>query len=494
MIPFAPFAPDLANTNPAVSPVATNVVVNADSFGPWPQLATYSDALSADCRGGIMARKKNGDFSVFAFTKTGAYRINTSLGWEDVTNTGGAYTGPADGDNWSFTQFGTKVHATNINDALQVFDVESASDFSDESGSPPQAKHIWRAGGFLNLGHLSSAPNKVRWCALENTTEWTIGEQGADEQEFPGGGHILGAVGDERGALVFSQDAIRRQQFLPGSEWTFAFQDIEPEGRGLVAPQSLIQNGNRGAYLDETGFYAYSANGIFPIGAQKVTDTFLAGVDLSRLNEVQGVLDPSNFYYVWAAPSPNAASGCLDQLWIFNWYLAEIGHPSPWSFAETNIQCLLTAATPGYTLEDLDTLGYTLETLPFSLDSRVWQGGRPVLAAIDADRKLSFFSGSNAEATIETADLALSNGGRRSFVRGFRPDTDASTFFGRVGVRETFGGAITWKDEQSANVTGMIPARTSGRTARFQWRCPAGVEWNYAKEIKDIEMRAAGKR
>jgi hypothetical protein len=139
---------------------------------------------------------------------------------------------------------------------------------------------------------------------------------------------------------------------------------------------------------------------------------------------------------------------------------------------------------PGMTLEQVAVLYPNLETVPFSFDSRFWNAGRPALAGFDAAHRLVMFEGGNMAATVRTPEYSFFDG-RRAFVSGFRPVTDAADCTGQIGVRGAFAGAITWSTPGSANsATGLIPIRASGRTHRFEVGIAADAEWKNLTEIE----------
>ena len=60
ILPFSPYAPDVADYQGASTKVATNVVPRADGYGPFKDQAVYTSALPAACRGYFYARKSDG--------------------------------------------------------------------------------------------------------------------------------------------------------------------------------------------------------------------------------------------------------------------------------------------------------------------------------------------------------------------------------------------------------------------------------------------------
>lgn len=64
LVPFADWAPDLADLNAAVTPDLKNVLPAANSYIPAPSLSDLSAALGSQPLGGVMARQLDGTVSV----------------------------------------------------------------------------------------------------------------------------------------------------------------------------------------------------------------------------------------------------------------------------------------------------------------------------------------------------------------------------------------------------------------------------------------------
>jgi hypothetical protein len=114
----------------------------------------------------------------------------------------------------------------------------------------------------------------------------------------------------------------------------------------------------------------------------------------------------------------------------------------------------LASGTLGYTLEGLSAVSASLDALPFSLDSKVWQGGAPVMAAIDASNKLGFYSGDNAEATITTQEFGATDGSLTRITEAMPMiDTQSALLSLGARMRRSPDDVVVWTAEapQSAN-------------------------------------------
>lgn len=495
MIPFAEYAPDRADTDPGASDVIKNVLVQANTYGPMPSLSDYSDALSERARGGILARGTQGAYFFYGGISDNLYQLS-GTSWTEKSKTTDIYN-LGTNDSWYFLQFGSTILATNVGDPVQAITVGGAGNFADLGGSPPQAAYIGRAAGFVVLGGIASQPKRVQWSAIEDATGWTPGVDLSDFQDLPIPGFVTGIAGDETGAFISTTSGWWRMTFLPGSRAVFRFDEIVPssskgdEVAAVVAPGSIVQYGGMVYYVSESGFAQLNNRTPIPIGDEKVDRFFLSDIDLDFLERVQGVADPVTKNIFWRYRSGSASGGdqTTDKILVYS------VTQNRWSYIEVDIQGFVTATTPGYTMDELETtLGYaTVDSIPAILDSRLWKGGRPGLGAFDTDNKLAFFSGSNMEATLETSDQLIGGEGRRAFSRGFRPVVDANGLYGQIGGQDTFGGSRTWTSEAAQEDHGLIPGLKDARLHRFRVRIPAATTWQHATGVETPEARRTGR-
>jgi hypothetical protein len=69
-------------------------------------------------------------------------------------------------------------------------------------------------------------------------------------------------------------------------------------------------------------------------------------------------------------------------------------------------------ATPGVSIDGMDAFYASIDAATIPFDSRAFLGGKPTIGAFNTDNELSFFSGENLAATVETATLQLVPGYR----------------------------------------------------------------------------------
>ena len=485
MIPFDEYAPDQAALGFRGATIAKNVVPRTiGSYGPLPSLSAFSsNGLGARCQGAFANRALDGVSYNWAGDVSKLYRLVDTT-WTDVSKPATTYNAAPD-QLWRFTQFGTRVIATNINNPIQSFNVSGGSTFVDLAAAAPKARAIATVEpGFVMVGNLndgSYVPNRVQWCAIDDPTNWpTPGTSAAatvqsDRQELPTGGavqDIIGAVGAAEG-VVFLESAIYRMDYA-GAPAIFEFHEVE-RARGTPAPYSVINVGALAFYLGEDGFYAFDGAQSAPIGANKVDRAFFAELDQQFYHRITVAADPLNKLVVWSYPA-SGAGGSPNKLIIYNWELQR------WSTGDAAVELLYRALGSGYTLEGLNAVSASLDALPFSLDSRAWAGGNSLLAGFDTSHKLSLFAGSNLAAELETGEM--DGQGRRFFVRGLRPIVDGGAVTTQVGYRDGPIAALTYSSASSVGSDGVCPHRVAGRFVRAKVSIAAGGAWTHAQGVE----------
>jgi len=566
-LPFGEYRPDVADFEGQHSKNVLNVVPRGDGYGPFKDLAAYTGALSAACRGIFYALKNDGSVAIFAGTSTALWLLNnTTQTWTNVSrSTYGALT---NNRNWSFVQFNNFVIATQGNDNVQVYDLTSSTLFADLAGSPPRADYVGVVNRFLVLSGIAS-PNvyRVQWSGLNATTTWDNITNQSNYQDMADGGIVRGVMGGEYG-IIFQDRSIRRMIYQPGSSLIFGIDRISLDD-GLLAPYSAVQAAGNTFFLSPQGFKMMAAGGGYPqpIGKEKIDRTFFADVDINNLQLIMGIADPAQQRVYWTYKSMGGPSGNFDKILCYDYALER------WSLVLHSGEVLATLAQPGLTLEQVDAaystgspvslssvttstsaiifglvghgltagqgiyfpnalVGLTANTPYYvksaSLDSSSFRvastggvgslegaavgttststGGSgtyvvsnidtlsigsldniaisatPQLAAVDVNHKAGFFTGSNLEATLQTAEHG--DGQRRIFVRGFRPTTDSTDCFGHLTIREKQGIATSTTTELEVNAIGMVPQRRSTRYARAVLRIPAGQTWTFAAGVE----------
>lgn len=467
------------------SPAVFTLVGHGLSIGD-PIVLSTSGSLPTGLTVGTIYYVIAAGFSANAFevsTTPGGSAVNTSSAGSGTHSYTAHYAAIASTAQWQFVQFNNFVIAVHVNVPPQVFDLRTDSAFTALGGSPPQAAYISVVNRFVVLSGLSTTDGvyTVRWSGLNATTTWTSGVNQSDSQVLPDGGIVRGVTGGDSG-LVFQDSAIRRLTYAPGSPYIFGIDRIATDD-GLFAPYSLISAADRVFYLSPQGFKMLLPGGYpTPIGKEKVDRTVLAEIDSSNLQLMLGASDPTHTRVFWAYKTRSSSASAFDRIIVYDWMLER------WAIVRASGEFITSLATPGLTLEGLDTAyGTNIDTIALGSLDDISISSQVRLAGVDTTHKMGFFSGGSLEAIMETSEHG--GDGRRIYVRGYRPVTDATSIFGSVSQRENLQAAPTYTSESQVNGIGKIDTRVSTRYARGKVRIPAGEIWTYASGLEpDVKL------
>jgi hypothetical protein len=484
-IPFGEWAPDAAELNSARIGDILNVLSAGESYIPFPAIGAFSAALASAPYGrAFVARSLSGQITVFVGTATKLFKMdNTDATWDDVSQAATTYAASATA-TWSFAQFGEYVIAVNVNDDPQVYQLGVSTTFLDLAGSPPRAAVVKIWGDYVALMGLASNPDRVHWSALNDHTGWTPGTNGSDYQTFPDGGKVQGST-EATNPLIFLERSIFKATLQPGSVEIFTFQKIH-DRRGAASADSIASRGSFTFYADQGGFFQIGQDGsIAPIGFLKVDKTLFGLMTAPDSRSIMAAIDPFYSRVYWAFKVGSASS--FNRLAVYDWDIQR------WTIAEVSMLSIFPAATTGYTLENLVNVSASLDALPFSLDSKAWQGGAPLLGAMGTDNTFSLFNDLPMEATLTTQERGDVAGGVSTVLSSY-PAVDTATLYVSLGSRLRRQDNFTWTDEASPSAyTGRVRKKKRGRFHSVKVRIPAGTSWTHAQGV-DVEMVGTGSR
>lgn len=471
---FGEYRPDVTDYAGQYTQTTINVVPRADGYGPVRAFAPWTpSSFPSPCRGLFVARRSDGNVFIFGATDDQLFVLNNvDYTWSDVSRTAPYATLPA-ADNWQFVQYNNLVIAVNVNNPPQVYDLNAGGLFTDLAGNPPQAGAIAVVKTFVVLGRLQGAPFRIHWSAVGNPTGWTPGTNLSDVEDLPDGGPVHALVGGEN-LFVFQEQKVRRYVFVPGSDVVFQGETFLDDV-GTVSPYSITAGGGSIFWYSLRGFMQLAGTETSQIGLEKVNVTFWKDVDLNKFQLFMAASDPRRHLVAWAYKSNAGMSGAFDRVLVYHWGLQRW---SLWRISGTYIAPVL---QPGLTLEGLDALGTSLDALPFSFDD-LRAADTPQLAFVDANGKLGFLTGSEMEAVMETSEA--SGQGKRMYVNGVRPVTDASAAYVSLRTRPDLRTPPVFTAEAGMNIDGYCPLLGEGRFYRIRVRIPAGIPWEYAAGVE----------
>lgn len=515
-------------------------------YAPFPPSEDYSGAASENLNA-VFVGKFGTENQIFGGGATKLFKLNnTSLALADVSTSGGY----SSSSSWKFVQFGKKVLAANNSARLQAWEIGSSSTFYESStyksgtysrsgttvtvtitghglttstayrvdvtsgsgtdgtytitvvdansftytdtssgttsgninvftSSAPIAKYVTVVRDFVVCGHLDGGTNanKVQWSDINAEDYWTAGATSqSDSQVIPDGGNITGLAGGEFG-LVFLEKAIVRMSYI-GSPLFFQFDTIS-RGLGCLDGNSIANYNNISYFLSDDGFYKCDGTSIVGIGSEKVDRYFFDNADLDDLGTMTTAVDPIKKIVVWNYSTVDAKR----ELLIYNWQL------NKWSRVETEATVVGIVSTVGTTLEALDTtLGYTnIDTMPASLDSRLWMGGKFLFAGAD-DTKIITFTGTTYNTEIITTDIEV---GYNSVVQLARPTIDNGSATVKVASRKELDDNVSFSASVTTSSEGRASLRSYGRYHRLSIS-PTG-NWTNAVAV-DVDIKPTGNR
>ena len=568
-LPVAEYRPDAAYLKSDATGDLKNVLCGDGFYIPVPgfsQIGTI--AFPDDPRGSKGVITLQDQVLVFLGTQNKLYVLRDPQavpaqggGFIDVSNPDTPYNlGPE--DKWSFAVFGSLIIAASRTVTAQVYDFGpgSTGKFRDlgtkadekldpKTWYPPLGGVVKTWGNFVAIMDQPSKPNRVTWSDLNNADHWINpdainpdpppipGPEGtvwlSDSQIFSDGGKIMGS-NETTNPIIFLQSAIYAATFVPGSDIIFSFQKIHDQ-RGVKSSSSIASRDNLIFFADQGGFQQMSTDGtITPIGFEKVDRTYFQGTRSLALGAILGVVDPYYNRVYWAlnvrgdATSP--VQRAYDTILVYDWVLQK------WTVIDLVVRDLVPIFSFGTTLEGLDwfcrandqeypcndpegceisgePIPYnpaSIEKLPYTMDSKIWQSQSPVLMGIGQNTNGSLFLGSfngpNMEASVTSQELGPTD---RQMMRlnGVMPVVDnenVQIYIGRRNV-PNMSTNIDWLPKpgryfddpnsgyrQSVN-TGFVHARSRARYHRFRIRIPEGEQWSNMSGI-DVTATPSGLR
>ena len=451
---------------------AKNVFPVSVGYSPFPNAVDFSGAASENLNS-VYAAKFGSEVVIFAGGASKIFKFNAATeALEDKSKAGG-YTGTS---TWNFALFGAEVLATNHTAKVQRWTIGSSTAFADLAAAAPIAKFVTVVRDFVVCANIGSTANKVQWSDINDATDWVSGTTSqSDFQIMPDGGNITGITGGEFG-IVFLEKAIARMSYT-GSPLFFQFDTIS-RGLGCIAGGSIAQYGGLSFFLSDDGFYQTDGQSVTGIGNEKVDKYFFDDVLLESIDSMSSSADPKRKIVVWNYANNSGGRSIL----IYNWQLQR------WSRASTAATVVGDIATAGTTLEGLGTLGYTdIDTMPASLDARLWVGGKFLFAGAE-DTKIVTFTGSDYNSELITTDVEV---GYNSVVTLARPQIDNGSATIKIASRRELDDAVIFGDSSTTSAEGRADLRSAGRYHRLEVS-PTG-NWTTAMAV-DIDVKPQGNR
>lgn len=479
ILEFGEWLPDLRDMNNPGATVAKNCIPEATHYRSVKGLSGFTDGLNDVCVGAAWLSDTTAINSNFAGTASKLYQLS-GASWSDVSN--GTYTG----DNWEFAKFGSRCIATNFTEAPQFVSVTSGGNFANLGGSPPKAKHIGVVKDFVVLGNIDDGThrnNRVVWSGFNNSEIWTpsLATQ-SDYQDLPDSGAIQRIVGGEIGYIFFEHDIYVMSYAGPPTIFSFDKLDAN-KGRGTIAPNSVVSFGPQVFYYAFDGFYALEGGASRPIGNNKIDRWFRANADMTRVNEMRGIVDEENKLIMWSFRSPSATT-INDLVLIYNFA------SDRWSYIEAEVEAFFEYVSAGLNLDTIDIILGDIDADSFDMDSDAYSGSAldVRVVAFDSTHKASIFNGDPLVAEIETKELFIP--GSRTFINQIRPLCDGAVKVA-MGTRNKISDSYSYAPLRTPNNSGVVSVRSN---ARYH-RCKAEISGGFSEAMGiEVNEQQAGIR
>lgn len=489
-LPFGRLAADLPDLGNPGMPKADNCVWSDGVYKPLLALSTSGDALGARCQGAFAGRDADGNTVIYAGDATKLYQ-RTGSSWTDKSN--GTYTTQSV-QRWEFAQYDSLIIATNFADNPQKITIADGGNFADLNANAPQARHIGTIGQFVFLGDTSDAtnghvPHRVQTSAIGDPDDWPVigttdaADKQADEYILnPTYGRVQAIADGERFGLIFQETGVTRFTYVGGAA-IFERETYE-RSRGLVGPGAWAQVGNIVIFLARNGFYRTDGSTVQSIGSSTVDNLVLDELNTNYPERISTSIDFANKLIYFSYPSNSSSDGTPDKLVVYNYV------EDRWTTGSETVELIFSSKSLGYTLDTLDTVSTSIDTLSASLDSSIWTGGEPVVGGFDTSHIMGSFSGAAKTAVLDTSEAPLADGGIATVV-GVRPLIEGnSTATISIITRnlqsdtQTVGSAVSQNSR-----TGYCNFRSSSRYHSARVTITGGFDRAFGA---DFEFHAAG--
>jgi hypothetical protein len=465
---FGNYEPDKPPFQSEGLQVASNAYKSAIGWRPIGQFTPLANALAAKPLGAGTFTSPAAVTSIIAGTTDKLYR-NSATTWTQI---GTGYS--VGSGRWRFAQFGGLAIATNGTDPMQKINLDTFA-VAALGGTPPTARMLTVVKDFLVGGVIGGVVNMVQWSAINNAEGWTVGLEQCDYQIIPSGGEVTGLLGGEFG-IILQRGRVSRMTYV-GDNLVFQFDEIS-NNIGCVSPHSVIQAGQYGFWLSDSGFVMWDGATIKPIGQEKIDRSFASDYSNSDWQAMSTAVDMRNNLVAWAMN---------DRILVYNWAL------DCWSIINQPSAIIFSGFSRTWTLEEIGLVYPVLETVPLSFDDPYWKGGNPLFYVFNSSYALGTLSGPTMQADFTTGDLEIAQG-RRTRIGRVRPLGDATSGVTiSIASRPRLGDAMTTNAYTGLTASGDVPVRESGRYMRFTQSIAAGAEWTYATGL-DLVPHGGGRR
>lgn len=348
---------------------------------------------------------------------------------------------------------GTPTQSSNLGGLESGDDVEGIGTTSADV----KARCVRAFENFLVLGYMveegTTIPQKIRWSQYGDFTTWeneTDGTGQAGYATFEGVDFIVRMQQMKRELLIYRERSIEAMSYI-GEPDIFAFRRAET-GTGLLAPDALVDLGDRHIFAGPDDFYSFNGISLQSLGDGAITRDFFENLDPSQKSKVKAFLIEEESE-IWFAYSTTGNSVC-DQAYVYSIPLNKWSGPRD-----------MDVTAYGYYDRQADvtwdgTSG-TWDETENQWDSRRFLSNNPI-NLMGNDDGLIFIvdevddaNGSSISARYEgkVTNCGTDEKKRLQKVRVEMRQDDSSTISVYVGVRNFVGEDVTWHGPYTVDVT-----------------------------------------
>ncbi len=399
--PFGEWKPDESSFGVDTLKKAYQVFSNGQGYAPLQGMVASSEPMEKTALGLASFVNRNGVVITIAGDENSLY-ISRGSGWENISKVGG-YN--AVGQVWRFVLWGDYILATNFNDPIQAWQIDSDENFQNMSETAPRCKDMAIVNEFLVLVNTvdeldSERPNRIWWSPIANPFgEWVPSAATlCDYQDIQIGSFCVGIVGGAY-AIVMMRNAMIRMTFI-GSPIAFMIETVEAN-RGTVGIEAFTTDGDNIYYVAQDGFFLWNGVKSISLSAGKIDRWFFDNVEQTSDSLIITAFDGVKKIVMFGYPQKGEYEK-PNKLLVYSVLGAR------WSEAECKVIHFSQFLSQGYTLDDLDYMADSLEELPFALDSNYYKGGIPSISGLGSDGVLYTQNNQAVNGQIITGDITLS--------------------------------------------------------------------------------------
>ena len=262
-----------------------------------------------------------------------------------------------------------------------------------------------------------------------------------------------------------------------GTPFIFQFDNIS-RGKGCMVAGSIAQYQGITFFLSDDGFYVCDGQNVTPIGAEKIDRYFLENASDSDYGSMSAAVDPIRKLVIWNFKTIYGNRNLL----IYNFKTQK------WTYGDAGTDYLSEASTSSVTLEQLDSVSLSIDSLNTSLDSRLYVGGKYFLGGTLGTYVMTY-TGANLSGYVTTGDLDV---GANSVVTLARPIVDNGSANVSIASRTLLSSDVNFSTPVASSSENRVPLRSAGRYHRLKV-APTGSNWENAISV-DIDVTPQGVR